>query len=256
MTIDLDAYFTRIGYAGPRDPNLKVLRAIHAHHPMAIPFENLDPLNGRPIKLDHASLEAKLVQSNRGGYCFEQNTLLKAVLDQLGFKTTILTGRVLWMLPPEAPMPTRIHMILRVDLPEGAWIADVGFGGHLSTAPVKLELETVQETPAGTLRLAPHESGALTLQLRHDKTGEWLNVYRFTLDEVLPIDIELANWFTSTHPTSRFVKEAVIQKLTPDCRISLVGSKLTRRWADGRVEEEILSDEARSSVIAGNFTLR
>ena len=43
-TIDLDAYFRRIGYTGPRTATLETLRAIHALHPAAIAFENLDPL--------------------------------------------------------------------------------------------------------------------------------------------------------------------------------------------------------------------
>ena len=37
----------------------------------------------RPIALDAASLVRKLVTEERGGYCFEQNTLLRAVLLRL-----------------------------------------------------------------------------------------------------------------------------------------------------------------------------
>ena len=74
--IDLDAYFRRIGYDGPRDASLETLRELHRLHPQAIPFENLDPLLGRPVNLDPASLQAKLVEGGRGGYCFEQNGVL------------------------------------------------------------------------------------------------------------------------------------------------------------------------------------
>jgi N-hydroxyarylamine O-acetyltransferase len=73
--IDLDAYFARIRYAGPRKPTLALLHAIVAHHVAAIPFENLDVLLSWPILLEPASLQKKLIHDRRGGYCFEQNVL-------------------------------------------------------------------------------------------------------------------------------------------------------------------------------------
>src|SRR5664280_1308939 len=84
----LENYLARIGFRGPTEPNLTTLAAIHAAHVNAIPFEGFDPLLRRPVKLDLASLQEKLVESRRGGYCFEQNVLLKAALEAIGFKVT------------------------------------------------------------------------------------------------------------------------------------------------------------------------
>jgi arylamine N-acetyltransferase len=92
--LDLGAYFRRIGYEGPAAPDLATLRAIQRRQVGAIPFENLDPLTGRPVRLDLPSLEAKLVQGRRGGYCFELNSLLKAALEALGFAVIGLAARV------------------------------------------------------------------------------------------------------------------------------------------------------------------
>lgn len=75
-TVDLDRYFLRIGYHGPRAATLKVLRSLHALHPLAIPFENLDALSERRVALDPPALIQKLVEEGRGGYCFEHNALL------------------------------------------------------------------------------------------------------------------------------------------------------------------------------------
>ena len=83
--LDTDAYFARIGYEGKASVDLATLSALHALHPAAIVFENLDPLLGRPVPLDLAALQAKLVTGRRGGYCFEQNTLFKAVLEASRF---------------------------------------------------------------------------------------------------------------------------------------------------------------------------
>ena len=67
-SIDLAAYFERIGYAESvrPAPTFDTLRAQHLLQPHAIPFENLDVLIGRPIRLDLESIQRKLVAGRRG----------------------------------------------------------------------------------------------------------------------------------------------------------------------------------------------
>jgi N-hydroxyarylamine O-acetyltransferase len=251
--IDLDAYFARIGYAGARTPDLATLRAIHALHPAAIPFENLDPLLGRPVPLDLAALQRKLVGSRRGGYCFEQNTLLRAVLEALGFKVTSFTARVVWRVPPDRPPNPRAHMVLKVDLDDGAWLADVGFGGYLLAAPLRFVPDLEQDTVSGTLALR-RDDFTCTLQLK--VAGAWQDVYRFTLEPTFPIDQEVANWFTAAHPDSRFRNNLLMERLTPQVRISLFNTRLTRRYADGRMEEATLAGgDDLGRVLVADFGL-
>src|SRR5512134_2201513 len=113
--LDLDAYLERIGYSGPRAATLETLRALQVLHPLAIPFENIDTLSGRPVRLDLPSLERKLLQSRRGGYCFEQNLLFKHALGALKFDATALAARVVWERP-EDEIRARTHMVLLVAL--------------------------------------------------------------------------------------------------------------------------------------------
>ncbi|MCX5740953.1 MAG: arylamine N-acetyltransferase, partial [Proteobacteria bacterium] len=70
-SLDLDAYFARIGYAGERAPTRATLYAIVHAHVGAIPFENIDVLLGRRVDLAPAAIVQKLVHDRRGGYCFE-----------------------------------------------------------------------------------------------------------------------------------------------------------------------------------------
>ena len=154
--IDLDAYFRRIGFAGPAGPDRATLEALHRLHPQAIAFENLDPLLGVPVRLDPAALESKLVRSGRGGYCYEQNLLFMHVLRALGFSVRGLGARVLWGAAADA-VTARAHMLLCVDLDGSRHIADVGFGGTTLTAPLRLDAEGAQRTaaravPAGARR--------------------------------------------------------------------------------------------------------
>lgn len=96
---------------------MEVLRSLHRAHALGIPFENLDPVLGSVPSLDPADLEAKLVHGGRGGYCYEQNTLLAAVLRQLGFTVTLLTARVTLGAAPGDIRP-RSRILLRVDVPD------------------------------------------------------------------------------------------------------------------------------------------
>ena len=70
----LDAYRERIGWRGDTPLTLATLTGLLRAHMNAIPFENLDPLLGRPVRLDLESLQRKLVHARRGGYCFEHAT--------------------------------------------------------------------------------------------------------------------------------------------------------------------------------------
>ena len=150
-TFDLDAYLQRIGFVGSRSPDLATLKAVVLAHAQGIAFENLDPFLGRDVHLDLESLQRKLVHGRRGGYCFEQNLLLDHALRSLGYQTTGLAGRVLWMRPEDA-VTTRSHMLLRVDLDGQTYLVDVGFGGMTLTGV--LELESDWSSPHHTSHIA------------------------------------------------------------------------------------------------------
>lgn len=250
--LDLDGYFARIGYAGPREPTLAVLRALHDRHPRAIPFENLDPLLGRTPKLDVGSLQAKLVRGGRGGYCFEHNTLFAAALGALGFRVTPLGARVQWMAPPEAVTP-RAHMVLRIDLPEGPWLADVGFGGLTKTSPIRLSTGVEQEAGPLAFRLlsAPQEEIQLQVRLAEG----WSPMYRFGPTPHEPVDYEVANWWIATHPASPFTSNLMAAFVSGDQRLGLRNNELTVRGPGGAAERRTLSASQLGQLLHGEFGL-
>ena len=236
VSSDIEAYFARIGYSGPRQPTLAMLREIVAKHPAAIPFENLDVLLGRVPPLDPGSLYDKLVRQQRGGYCFEHNILLMTVLRATGFQVVGLAGRVRAGRPPDTVGP-RTHMLLRVELPEGPHFADVGFGSLMPTTPVALEIGREQAAPHATLRLVP-AGGELDLEARLGT--EWCSLYRFSLQEQETIDYELAHWYTATHPQSLFVGNLVVSRPDRDRRYTLLNNRFTIHHHGGMSERRIL----------------
>src|ERR1700733_1833406 len=120
MTLDLTAYFDRVDYRGPAEPNLDVLQDLVTAHTKTIPFENLDPLLGVPVDdLSPESLTDKLVRRRRGGYCYEHNGLMGYVLAELGFGVRRFGARVVWTVAAGAPVPSQTHTLLVVTLPGG-----------------------------------------------------------------------------------------------------------------------------------------
>ncbi|MEX3813292.1 arylamine N-acetyltransferase [Paraburkholderia sp. BR13439] len=235
-SVNLENYFTRIGYQGPRAATLEVLRAIHLLHPAAIPFENLNPLTRQPVTLELAAIERKLVIQKRGGYCFEQNILFANVLMQLGFKVTPMLARVIWGREPGTISP-RTHMVLRVDIDGDEWIADVGFGGVTLTAPLRLTAGLAQPIPLGTFRLANAGHDTVYLEvLAPDES--WSRVYHVDLRAVEWVDYEISNWYTSTSPDSKFVNNLLACRVLPELRLALFNDQLNERDAQGQIVSE------------------
>jgi N-hydroxyarylamine O-acetyltransferase len=240
--LDLPSYLSRIEYDGPLDATLDTLWALHYQHASRVPFENVDIQLGRPIRLDLESLEAKIVRRRRGGYCFEQNGLFAAVLRHLGFRVTTLSARVRFGATAITP---RTHMLLRVDLAEGAFLADVGFGGHGLLEPLRLAPGEEQVQHLDTYRLID-EGSQFGLEARID--GNFVPLYAFTLEESHPADYEVANHFTSTHPSSRFVQMLVVTRSSRDGRHTLRNREYAIRRGDA-VERRTLATDAELFVV-------
>lgn len=250
----LDRYLARIGMSGPIGPNLATLAAIHAAHVNAIPFEGLDPLLRRPVNLDLAALQEKLVDHRRGGYCFEQNTLLKAALEAIGFNVTGLSGRVRWMAPPDSPLGARTHMVLKVDLSDGPYLADVGFGACVLDSPLRLKSDIEQRTAMGTYRL--NEADGL-FWLSTKQPAGWRTMYAFNLEPQIQSDYELGNWYTSTSPLVPFTSMLIMERLSNERRYKLVNRMLTVEARDGQVivERSIGSAEQLRQVLDETFNV-
>jgi N-hydroxyarylamine O-acetyltransferase len=258
---DLAAYFQRIAYRGPTAPSLANLDALILAHVIAIPFENLDILLGRRVVLDPPCIERKLVAERRGGYCFEQNTYFLHVLRALGYAVVPLSARVRFNRPREET-PARTHVFLRVELPEGSWLVDVGVGGLTPTCALRLELDVHQETPHEPRRLCSEgEWQGLSLRSPNAKLyhqvlidDSWRDLCDFTLEPMHDIDRELGNWYTSAHPQSHFKSRLTVARATPDGRVVLNDKMLTRRRNDGWKEaREVADAEELLRVLAEDF---
>jgi N-hydroxyarylamine O-acetyltransferase len=193
---DLDRYMERVGLKGRPS-----IAEVHLAHVTSIPFENLDPHRGLPVSLAIEDLERKLLAGGRGGYCFEQNLLLGAALEALGAEVDLLLARVRVGAPPGAVRP-RSHLLLRVRAEGSTWHADVGFGKGSLFEPIPFGPGTEREQMGWRFRVV-EDGPELVLQTAREE--DWEDVYGFSPEPVPLVDVETANWFTSTHPGSPFV---------------------------------------------------
>ena len=253
MGADLDAYFTRLGYDGPRAPRLRMLERIHALHAEKIPFENLSPFVGEPVRLDLDSLQDKLLARGRGGWCFEQNILFAHMLEAAGFEVTRLSARVRWNVPPERVTP-RSHMLLRIRLPEGDYIGDVGFGGLTLTAPLRLEPGIEQRTPHETHRITERDDG---YKLEARIAGQWETLYTFDLVEQQLADYEVSNWYLCNHPESQFLKGVIAARAEPSRRHALRGTRYAIHRPNGDTEKRRIDTVADyRELLEKSFAIR
>lgn len=245
--LDVNAYLDRIGYQGSTAPELETLRAIHRAHLSTVPFENLDIARGRKIVLDQDILIRKIVESRRGGFCYELNGAFAALLRSLGFQVTLLSARVGRDAGSEGPEFD--HLCLRVDLEE-PWLADVGFGDSF-LAPLRLITDVEQADPAGIFWIV-QRGDRLQLEKR-ESGGSWERQYSFTQQPRRLEEFTDMCRYHQTSPESHFTRKSICTKAADDGRITLADMKLIVSNKGVRTETLLASEQERNEALKKYF---
>lgn len=223
------------------------LGALQLAQRQAIPFENIDVLLGREIRINADSVFAKLVSNRRGGYCFEQNILMASAVTAMGIAVRPVLARV-WLNADGTPPLT--HMALLATLDEDEWLMDAGFGvGYCP--PIRLLNGATAAGPDGSDYILSHDEQRGWMLERSHK-GTVTMQFSFDLAEVFPADIALSNHWTSTHPSSRFTNHLIVNRISNDGRVSLTDQKLDR--ADGI--ETVDSPAQLAKILENDFSLK
>lgn len=236
-SFNLDAYFKRVNYKGKTDISLETLNGLHVAHTLNVPFENLDVFFGKEPLLDRESLYKKIVENNRGGYCFEMNGLFSFVLQEIGFNVTNLLAR-----PTQDGISydAKAHQAILVKLEGKDWLVDVGFGKDGITAPLLLVEQIDQKQFSHTYRILPHSKFGYLLQY---KVGDdYLDQYAFSLEESYPIDYKMSNHFTATFSESFFTTMKLCTMPTPNGRVTLTDTRF-KCLENGQMSEITLSND-------------
>lgn len=145
-------------------------------------------------------------------------------------------------------------MLMQVDLPAGPYLADVGFGGMLLDAPLRLEPDVEQATPQGRFRLSQDAEGVWALAAAMPEG--WRTAYLFGTEPQVHADYVMSNWFTATSPTTWFSSVLLMERLAADARFSLLNRRLTEVPRGGRPVERTIDDaEAFAQVLDQVFNV-
>lgn len=271
MTIDIPRYLQRIGYDAPCEPTLPTLHEITLRHAQTFAFETIDSWTGQIVDTDLRAVEDKLVRQRRGGYCFETNRLLQAVLRQLGFDVDGLSARVRWGQDPEnLRISPRTHMLLRAkNVPDAHgvrqdYLVDVGFGGSTPTAPIPWEIDAPTDTPHGRYRLMhtqdPHpdedQNAVGTWVLEVQRGDAWRQIYTFDTQPSHPADYAMANWYVCTFPTSHFRHDLTVVRPVEDARIILRNLRFRkRRQGETLHEQDVHTPDEALQILRDAFDI-
>jgi len=244
----VDRYLERVGLSGPLTPNLVSLRALHRAHLTSIPYENLDVQFGRPVTIEIPAIYEKIVVNKRGGWCYEMNGIFGWALKELGFRVTRVTGSVMRQVMGDASNGN--HLVLKVELDEGLYLGDVGFGdgplepirvapGKFTTHGFSFDLAQVDEN---WWRLHNHpRGGAPSFDFNVAPADETLFATK-------------CSWL-QTAQESIFVQNAVCQRFTP-AGISILRGRTIRRIAGESASDTLLnSADEFIHVLESEFAL-
>ena len=244
---DLDAYLQRIGCMGETSPTLDALMSLHHAQLYTIPFENFDIQLGRDINLDPEAIFEKIVLQRRGGYCFELNGLFLMALKSIGFDARALLARVHILGAPTG----RVHQLELITIDGTQWIADVGFGADTPRRPILLEFDQIMDHDGQTIRLVKDKKFGTILQCL--KEDHWIDLYSFDLEHVCPGDIDLGNYFTSTHPSSPFVIARVAALPIQNGVVTLFNNTLKMVIAENESVQELEEGQAYLNALNDYF---
>jgi len=232
-------------------------------HRQAIVFENIDVLLGRPIAIDSDAVFAKLVEQQRGGYCFEHNRLYADMLAAVGVASRPLLARPRLALP-EGFVGPRTHVALLAEVEGQHWLADAGFGGSF-VPPLPLEHGAQGQTPDGAshrLRYIGEPHGEWLLERagpsastdgRARDSHDWQAQYSFDLAHVEQMDLEQANHWTATWPGSRFLAAPIVSRVLDGGFAALSGTTLSVGRGGMADKREVADAGELRDVLAAQF---
>lgn len=237
MNIDLYLNILEIQKSAP---TLNFLNHLIANHQKAISFNNLavyfNP--GQILNLELEALFEKVVFNREGGYCFENNKVFFYLLKKLGFDVSAQAARVLYGQSGDTP---RTHRMTLVTLNGKRYVTDVGFGRF--APPVAVPLEGNETNSYSIVKNRD------TYLLQIEKDGNTIDLYTFDEGHYQESDFVVANYFTNTHPSSKFVNNLTLSKRDGDVVEVINGKTYSRISAEGRTDQEIKTAEEFSSIL-------
>ncbi len=249
--MNIDNYLKRINFLNTPKADLATLKELQHAHYCAVPYENFDILLNKPLSLSVEDVYEKVVNNNRGGYCFELNGLFLWLLREIGFNVEEKLAR---FLLGEEGIPMGRHRVLIVKLPEGDFLTDVGIGCPTPTQPIKVEYDKITEIRDSKYKLVRDDT--LCNVLKFEYSGEWKAYYSFSDDANYPSDFEAPSFYCEHSPKSIFNKGLMVNIFTQNGRKTFEKGKFVILTPNNKEEKLINSPETLGVILTKEFSLK
>ncbi|WP_445117129.1 arylamine N-acetyltransferase family protein [Acinetobacter sp. WZC-1] len=259
------AWLKKLGIQQEIVPDLENLKKLLALHLQNIPFGNLASFLNDQVSLAVPDIVHKLLVQGREGYCLEHNTLTQLVLNELGYQAYNTLGRVYYQQTGIQAAPVRTHLVTIIQLEEGLFLFDPGFGGMTPNQVLSLQQTgQSQSAPLEPYRfIAAEDSGiqnsALTemkLMLQTYVRDEWVNIYAINPEQSASAsDASLANWYISTSPESLFTRQLMLARVTSEARIALKNNTLQIHGKHGSSKQIIETQQDLEQMLESLFRI-
>lgn len=248
--MNTDAYLARLGLSLTDVTNdAAFLQRLQYAHVTRVPYENLDIIDGTPLSLEADALFEKIVTRGRGGYCFEVNGALCALLTSLGFSVKSRLARF-WR--GETGVPMRRHRVLIVSLADGDYLCDVGIGQSAPRHPLKIEEGILQTQFGECYRICRDARWGWMVSDLYE--GEWRPFYSFGDENEEETDFIMPSFWCEKHPNSPFHKSLMVALKTEKGRLAINGRDF-KEFEGGELTyiEENVSDERLDTLLRERF---
>jgi len=237
----------RIGFNGQPHADLATLQALQRCHVHTVPFENLDVQLRRPVGIDSNAGFEKIVNRNRGGWCYELNGVFGWALGEIGFDVMRVSAGVMRERAGDAQLGNHLCLLVRLDR---LYLVDVGFGGTL-LEPIVLEPAEHHHSPY-FISLTFHNGYWRFSERAHDHEP-----FSFDFQTALADETRFAEKCTylQTNEASTFVQNLVVQRHLEESHASLRGRVLTTLRPAGEDKQLLNSADELIATLRETFNL-
>ncbi|KAJ7323124.1 arylamine N-acetyltransferase 1 [Desmophyllum pertusum] len=250
---EVQEYLARIHYTGPIEPTIEALTELQRCHMLSVPFENLSVFGKEKIILSKDWLFDKIVRRNRGGFCYELNTLYSMLLDYFGFKYEIYAGMV-YSRKTGVIGPPIDHVVPTISIEDDLWMSDLSFGDACLT-PLRFS-GLPQKQQSGIYRIRKDRENyffeekvkIIVDEFGHEEMAKerfltepgWAPRYKFDLIPRTTGNFHERLLYHQTDTRSAFTHDRICTMAKPWGRVTLSGSKVitSTYLGDNKVKKE------------------
>ncbi|WP_410983211.1 arylamine N-acetyltransferase family protein [Bacillus cereus] len=262
MTDFQKQFFSRLNIETKDSVSIENLNKILYAMAQAVPFENLDIIQGTVKEISKEHLQEKILVKNRGGLCYELNPTMYYFLKDCGFDVHLVSETVYHAASGTWAVNSG-HVATVLKHNTELYLIEVGFGSNLPLSPVPFTGETVHSVTGDyRIRKETTEKGNYILEMRKNNefldaasSQDWTLGYAFYKEAVDERKLNEAQKTIVEHTDSPFNKVPLTVKLTSGGHATLTKDHFTVT-KQGKQRKEEITKEQYTDLLLETFGIK